>query len=180
MWITSRCHFGRRSSGRGHDLLRVWPSCGRQVVLIDRFRIRNCACNNINRVVDVGSEWRTFANDNDGKDMSRVGAVEVRFCSYEVWNPENQLIFNRFKDPSMGGADLSTTIGRATGSAGFDENGMPIYRNRNTVNHLHEWDVVLFVFKWVKILRKARRTRLNERRAVISKKWPRDYPPINQ
>ena len=32
----------------------------------------------------------------------------------------------------MGGADLSTTIGRATGSAGFDENGMPLYRNKNT------------------------------------------------
>jgi hypothetical protein len=34
----------------------------------------------------------------------------------------------------MGGADLSTTIGRATGSAGFDENGMPLYRNKNTVS----------------------------------------------
>lgn len=63
------------------------------------------------RVVDVGSEWRTFANDSESKDMSRVGAIE---------------------DPSMGGADLSTTIGRATGSAGFDENGMPLYRNKNT------------------------------------------------
>jgi hypothetical protein len=28
-------------------------------------------------VVDVGSEWRTFSNDKDSKDMSRVGAVEV-------------------------------------------------------------------------------------------------------
>ena len=34
----------------------------------------------------------------------------------------------------MGGADLSTTIGRPTGSAGFDGNGMAIYRNKNTVS----------------------------------------------
>src|SRR4051812_37724240 len=32
----------------------------------------------------------------------------------------------------MDGQDLSTTIGRATGRAGFDESGNPIYRNRNT------------------------------------------------
>jgi len=41
--------------------------------------------------------------------MTRVGAAE---------------------DPTMDGNDLSTTIGRATGSAGFDASGMPIYRNR--------------------------------------------------
>ena len=33
----------------------------------------------------------------------------------------------------MNGSDLSTTIGRATGSAGFDENGKPIYRNKYSV-----------------------------------------------
>jgi transcription initiation factor TFIIB len=61
----------------------------------------------------VGSEWRTFASsDKETKDMCRVGAAE---------------------DPAMGGSDLSTTIGRATGSAGFDENGKQIYRNRFSV-----------------------------------------------
>jgi hypothetical protein len=55
--------------------------------------------------------------------MSRVGAAE---------------------DPTMEGHDLSTTIGRGTGSASFDENGRPIYRNRNMVGfHLftyyHLW-----------------------------------------
>jgi transcription initiation factor TFIIB len=60
-------------------------------------------------MVDVSSEWRTFANDTESKDMCRVGAVE---------------------DPTLGGSDLSTSIGRATGSAGFDENGKPIYRNK--------------------------------------------------
>ena len=29
------------------------------------------------RVIDVGSEWRTFSNDKNSKDMSRVGAAEV-------------------------------------------------------------------------------------------------------
>ena len=29
------------------------------------------------RVVDVGSEWRTFSNDKETKDMCRVGAAEV-------------------------------------------------------------------------------------------------------
>ncbi len=62
--------------------------------------------------MDVGSEWRTFSNDKDTKDMSRVGATE---------------------DPTMEGHDLTTIIGRATGSAGFDANGVPIYRNRMTV-----------------------------------------------
>lgn len=41
--------------------------------------------------------------------MTRVGAAE---------------------DPTMDGNDLSTVIGRATGSAGFDSSGAPIYRNR--------------------------------------------------
>ena len=30
------------------------------------------------RVIDVGSEWRTFNNEKDSKDNSRVGAAEVR------------------------------------------------------------------------------------------------------
>jgi len=29
------------------------------------------------RVIDVGSEWRTFNNEKDNKDNSRVGASEV-------------------------------------------------------------------------------------------------------
>lgn len=62
------------------------------------------------RIIDVGSEWRTFANsDKESVDMCRVGAVE---------------------DPTLGGSDLTTSIGRVTGSAGLDENGKPIYRNR--------------------------------------------------
>jgi transcription initiation factor TFIIB len=42
------------------------------------------------RVVDVGSEWRTFTNDRGSEDRSRVGG------------PENTL---------LGSSDLSTIIG---------------------------------------------------------------------
>lgn len=54
------------------------------------------------RVIDVGSEWRTFSNEANSNDPSRVGG------------PENSL---------LSGGDLSTMIGPATGSASFDEFG---------------------------------------------------------
>ena len=44
------------------------------------------------RVIDVGSEWRTFSNEKGGEDKSRVGG------------PENTL---------LGGTDLTTMIGNA-------------------------------------------------------------------
>ncbi|CAH1785416.1 unnamed protein product [Owenia fusiformis] len=65
------------------------------------------------RVVDVGSEWRTFSNDKDTKDASRVGAAENSLLS---------------------GGDLSTMIGPSTGPASFDADGKPVYRNRRTLN----------------------------------------------
>jgi transcription initiation factor TFIIB len=48
------------------------------------------------RVIDVGSEWRTFSNDKDSKDRSRVGDVENRLLS---------------------GSDLSTRMGPSTSGA---------------------------------------------------------------
>ncbi|XP_011422417.3 transcription initiation factor IIB isoform X1 [Magallana gigas] len=67
------------------------------------------------RVVDVGTEWRTFSNDKSDKDPSRVGASE---------------------NPLLEGGDLSTMI--ATGVGGsegvLDEHGKPMYRNRRTLN----------------------------------------------
>lgn len=65
------------------------------------------------RVIDVGSEWRTFSNDKDSKDASRVGAAE------------NAL---------LDGGDLSTMIGPSQGAASFDENGKPLYRNRQQMS----------------------------------------------
>lgn len=65
------------------------------------------------RVIDVGSEWRTFSNERSGVDPNRVGG------------PEN---------PLLGGGDLSTIIGPGTGSASFDEFGAPKYQNRRTMS----------------------------------------------
>lgn len=65
------------------------------------------------RVIDVGSEWRTFSNEKSGVDPSRVGG------------PEN---------PLLSGGDLSTIIGPGTGSASFDSFGSPKYQNRRTMS----------------------------------------------
>jgi len=65
------------------------------------------------RVIDVGSEWRTFSSEAGGEDKSRVGG------------PENSL---------LGGSDLSTMIGPSTGPASFDGSGNALYNNRRTVN----------------------------------------------
>ena len=42
--------------------------------------IRVCVC--VCRVIDVGSEWRTFSNDKSSADRSRVGAAEVSLPHY--------------------------------------------------------------------------------------------------
>lgn len=65
------------------------------------------------RVIDVGSEWRTFSNEKSGVDPSRVGG------------PEN---------PLLNGSDLSTMIGPGTGAASFDGFGTAKYQNRRTVS----------------------------------------------
>ncbi|KAI0218687.1 Transcription initiation factor IIB [Lamellibrachia satsuma] len=65
------------------------------------------------RVIDVGSEWRTFSNEKSTKDASRVGAAE---------------------NPLLEGGDLSTMISMGTGSASFDDDGKSIYRNRRQMN----------------------------------------------
>ena len=64
------------------------------------------------RVIDVGSEWRTFSSEKGGEDKSRVGGAE------------NTL---------LGSSDLSTIIGPGTGKASFDSSGTALYSNRRTV-----------------------------------------------
>jgi len=66
------------------------------------------------RVIDVGSEWRTFSNEKAGSDPSRVGG------------PEN---------PLLNGSDLSTMIGPGRGDASFDGYGVSKYQNRRTVSN---------------------------------------------
>lgn len=65
------------------------------------------------RVVDVGTEWRTFSNEKSNKDPSRVGAAE---------------------NPLLEGGDLSTGIAIDPKSTQMDEFGKPMYRNRRTMN----------------------------------------------
>lgn len=65
------------------------------------------------RVIDVGSEWRTFSNEKSGVDPSRVGG------------PEN---------PLLSGGDLSTIIGPGRGDASFDSFGVSKYQNRRNIS----------------------------------------------
>jgi len=82
--------------------------------LIEDYRAGDQICSECglvvgDRVIDVGSEWRTFSNEKGGEDKSRVGAAE------------NTL---------LGSSDLSTMIGPGTGKASFSSDGMAIYTNR--------------------------------------------------
>ena len=85
--------------------------------LIEDYRAGDQICSECglvvgDRVIDVGSEWRTFSNEKGGEDKSRVGGAE------------NTL---------LGSSDLSTMIGPGTGKASFDASGTAIYNNRRTV-----------------------------------------------
>lgn len=64
-------------------------------------------------MIDVGSEWRTFSNEKNGVDPSRVGG------------PEN---------PLLNGSDLTTMIGPGRGDASFDTFGAARYQNRKTMS----------------------------------------------
>jgi len=86
--------------------------------LIEDYRAGDMICSMCglvvgDRVIDVGSEWRTFSNDKGGEDRSRVGG------------PENTL---------LGSSDLSTMIGPGKGAASFDESGNALYTNRRTMS----------------------------------------------
>ncbi|XP_063966290.1 transcription initiation factor IIB-like [Lytechinus pictus] len=65
------------------------------------------------RVIDVGSEWRTFSNDKANADPSRVGAAE---------------------NPLLEGNDLSTIIGGPLGNASFNEDGTKKYRSKSNLS----------------------------------------------
>lgn len=68
------------------------------------------------RVVDVGSEWRTFSNEAGNADPSRVGATE------------NTL---------LNGTNLTTMIGPSPSGgnvASFDDSGAAVYKNRQTMS----------------------------------------------
>lgn len=75
-------------------------------MLRDLFLVYDCFV--FFRMVDVGSEWRTFSNDKDSKDMSRVGAAE---------------------NPLFDGDNLETVMSVGTGAGALDEFGKQKYSN---------------------------------------------------
>jgi len=86
-----------------------------QAPLIEDYRAGDQICSECglvvgDRVIDVGSEWRTFSNEKGGEDKSRVGASENSLLS----------------------SDLSTMIGPGTGKASFSSDGAALYSNRRT------------------------------------------------
>lgn len=86
--------------------------------LIEDYRAGDMICTTCglvvgDRVIDVGSEWRTFSNEKSNADPSRVGGSE---------------------NPLLNGTDLTTVIGRGTGEASFDEAGNSKYHNRRTMS----------------------------------------------
>ncbi|XP_056379181.1 transcription initiation factor IIB [Hyla sarda] len=87
-------------------------------ILVEDYRAGDMICSECglvvgDRVIDVGSEWRTFSNDKATKDPSRVGDTQ---------------------NPLLSGGDLTTMIGKGTGSASFDEFGNSKYQNRRTMS----------------------------------------------
>ena len=64
------------------------------------------------RLVDVGTEWRSFSNEKSGNDPSRVGAPE---------------------SPYLSGGDLSTSI--AVGFGGSDSDNTLANAQRKTMNN---------------------------------------------
>jgi len=89
-----------------------------EAALIEDYRAGDQICSECglvvgDRVIDVGSEWRTFSNDNGGEDRSRVGG------------PENSL---------LGSCDLSTMIGPGKMSGGMTgfSNSTAMYNNRSS------------------------------------------------
>jgi len=107
------------SSSRGDAPgIKICCSAHPDAPLIEDYRAGDQICSECglvvgDRVIDVGSEWRTFSNEKANADPSRVGGAE------------NTL---------LNGTDLSTMIGPGTGSASFDENGVSKYQNRRTMS----------------------------------------------
>lgn len=106
----------RRSYGGGSKL-----SCPNHpnAHLVEDYRAGDMICPECglvvgDRVVDVGSEWRTFSNESNSNDRSRVGGGE---------------------NPFLSGQDLSTMVGtdRASGS-GLDVQSYARYQNRSGIS----------------------------------------------
>uniref|UniRef100_A0A8D3A2J8 Transcription initiation factor IIB n=1 Tax=Scophthalmus maximus TaxID=52904 RepID=A0A8D3A2J8_SCOMX len=108
--------FCSSSSGDALALPRVHCPDHPDAILVEDYRAGDMICPECglvvgDRVIDVGSEWRTFSNEKALKDPSRVGDAQ---------------------NPLLNGGDLTTMISKGTGAASFDECGKPKYQNRRT------------------------------------------------
>lgn len=106
----------RRSAGGGSQLRCITHP---NAPLVEDYRAGDMVCPECglvvgDRVVDVGSEWRTFSHESNGTDRSRVGGGE---------------------NPFLSGTDLSTMVGtdRASGS-GLDLQSYARYQNRSGIS----------------------------------------------
>ena len=91
-----------------------------EAVLIEDYKAGDQICSDCglvvgDRVIDVGSEWRTFANDKANSDPCRVGGSE---------------------NPLLNGSDLTTMIGPAVGGGSYGNNsgGATSYQNRRSMS----------------------------------------------
>ncbi|XP_054689827.1 transcription initiation factor IIB isoform X1 [Grus americana] len=120
-WASSCGPSGLRGAVRGRSLdvlPRVTCPNHPDSILVEDYRAGDMICSECglvvgDRVIDVGSEWRTFSNDKATKDPSRVGDTQ---------------------NPLLSDGDLSTMIGKGTGAASFDEFGNSKYQNRRTMS----------------------------------------------
>uniref|UniRef100_A0A673H6Q0 Transcription initiation factor IIB n=1 Tax=Sinocyclocheilus rhinocerous TaxID=307959 RepID=A0A673H6Q0_9TELE len=106
------------STSRGDSLPKVQCPNHPDAILVEDYRAGDMICPECglvvgDRVIDVGSEWRTFTNEKETKDPSRVGDAQ---------------------NPLLNGGDLTTMISKGTGAASFDEFGNSKYQNRRTMS----------------------------------------------
>lgn len=106
------------SSGGGIHTAKLTCKYHPDSLLVEDFHAGDLVCSDCglvvgDRIIDVGSEWRTFSSDKGAKDMCRVGAAE---------------------NPLLDGGELSTLMvsGRDTR---VDENGRSLYRNRRMLDN---------------------------------------------
>ncbi|KAB0797466.1 hypothetical protein PPYR_08459 [Photinus pyralis] len=106
------------ASSSRYDTNKVCCNSHPDAPLIEDYRAGDQICSECglvvgDRVIDVGSEWRTFSNEKSNVDPSRVGG------------PEN---------PLLSGSDLTTMIGPGRGDVSFDDFGVARYQNRRTMS----------------------------------------------
>jgi len=111
--MSKRGHLPTMRKNSGQHLPAVACTYHPDALLIEDYHAGDLICPECglvvgDRVIDIGSEWRTFKNETGTKDNSRVGAAE---------------------NPMFQGRDISTSIALSPDSP-RDEHGRHIYKSR--------------------------------------------------